>query len=343
MRRGIRGIVALKYLTQITNAKGKTYTYYRRKGHPMVRLPDLPHDDPAFLRAYAAACEHDLSAPAGSVVAMCDAAMSSKRLKSRSAAYQRTMRRHLIEIQKKAGDAEARHLKAKHVRINVHGCDNPVDRLKAWRFLCSFALDRGLIEDDPAASVKAPKREKVIGHPTWTDDEVDMFRGRWLIGSAPRAVFELLHWTGARISDAVTLGRQHVDKEGLLTYRQRKTGDLAHVPWTSPLPLYAASGAADRQLMHDAIAALDRRQMTFLATEKGTARSDKSLGNMIRESARDAEVEKSAHGLRKRRAVWLAERGATTHQIAAWTGHQSLKEVEHYTRAAERRRAVMGD
>jgi integrase len=44
----------------------------------------------------------------------------------------------------------------------------------------------------------------------------------------------------------------------------------------------------------------------------------------------------SAHGLRKATAARLAERGATPHEIMAITGHQTLAEVERYTRAAER-------
>ncbi|WP_242514395.1 tyrosine-type recombinase/integrase [Rhodovulum sulfidophilum] len=82
--------------------------------------------------------------------------------------------------------------------------------------------------------------------------------------------------------------------------------------------------------------------MTYLATARGQTRSSKALGTLIREAARAAGIEKSAHGLRKARAVALAEAGATTHQIAAWTGHVSLKEVEHYTRATQRRAAVVG-
>lgn len=55
-----------------------------------------------------------------------------------------------------------------------------------------------------------------------------------------------------------------------------------------------------------------------------------------------AGVKKTAHGLRKTRATVLAEGGATASQIAAWTGHKTLAEVEHYTREYDRMRAVMG-
>ncbi|HEY6702457.1 MAG TPA: tyrosine-type recombinase/integrase [Xanthobacteraceae bacterium] len=46
----------------------------------------------------------------------------------------------------------------------------------------------------------------------------------------------------------------------------------------------------------------------------------------------------SAHGLRKAAARRLAEAGCTAHEIAAITGHASLKEVQRYTRAADQQK-----
>jgi integrase len=44
------------------------------------------------------------------------------------------------------------------------------------------------------------------------------------------------------------------------------------------------------------------------------------------------------HGLRKAAARRLAEAGCTAHQIMSMTGHQSMKEVERYTKAVEQKR-----
>ena len=44
------------------------------------------------------------------------------------------------------------------------------------------------------------------------------------------------------------------------------------------------------------------------------------------------------HGLRKSATETLAELGLTNHQIMAITGHTTLKEVDRYTKDAERRR-----
>jgi integrase len=46
----------------------------------------------------------------------------------------------------------------------------------------------------------------------------------------------------------------------------------------------------------------------------------------------------SAHGLRKATARRLAEIGCSALQIAAITGHATLKEVQRYTNAADRKR-----
>ena len=46
----------------------------------------------------------------------------------------------------------------------------------------------------------------------------------------------------------------------------------------------------------------------------------------------------SAHGLRKAAAAKLAELGCTAHEIMAITGHESIQEVERYTKAAEQKR-----
>ena len=191
------------------------------------------------------------------------------------------------------------------------------------------------------AGVKRPALPKSDGHEPWTRAEVEAFRTRWSIGTVQRAIFEMLHWTGARISDPVKIGRGMVGADGVLTFKQTKTGDLAYVPWTCLLPHFAAAMQADRDMMHEALKAC-AGHMTFLATKQGRSRSAKAIGGDLAKSAWLAGVNKTAHGLRKTLATALADGGATTFQVASWTGHQSLSEVQHYTKSAERKRAVMG-
>ncbi|WP_126154541.1 tyrosine-type recombinase/integrase [Paracoccus haematequi] len=99
----------------------------------------------------------------------------------------------------------------------------------------------------------------------------------------------------------------------------------------------------DLDLLKQAISQAPRH-MTWLVTKFGAARSHKAFSSWFADAAAKAGLTdgKSAHGLRKARAESLAEAGATTHQIAAWTGHETLSEVQRYSKAANRKRLLSG-
>jgi integrase len=150
-----------------------------------------------------------------------------------------------------------------------------------------------------------------------------------------------MHWTGCRISDAVELGSSMVDNDGWLVFYQAKTGGQVAVPLYRDPPAFV--DPTDLDHLHRAIEQLEHRREagTWLATAAGVRRSEKAASSWFAASARAAGVQgKTAHGLRVRRAILQAEGGASLHQIGAWTGHESLKEIEHYSRQADRRRLL---
>lgn len=349
MRRGVRdgGAVMLTNIKTVRGRDGKVRRYVQIKGHKLVPLPSLPMDHPDFLAAWSEAmraAKGRLARPAqGSISQLCGSFLRSPAHLTKSEGYQSLIRRHVMAIEAKAGDAQARHLLPRHISADLAPLSPAVaqQRFKAWRALAAHGIAVGSLTDDPTEGVKRPSAPKTDGHPAWVHDEVEAFRDRWKIGTVQRAIFELIFWTGARISDAVLIGPGMVDRGGVLRYRQVKTGGDAFVPWTCPLPAYAVRLLADRDMMHEALAAC-AGHMTFLATRHGRPRSAKAIGGDVAASARLAGFSKSAHGLRKSRAAILADAGATTLQIGAWTGHESLTEIAHYTRSADRRNAVIG-
>jgi integrase/recombinase XerD len=91
--------------------------------------------------------------------------------------------------------------------------------------------------------------------------------------------------------------------------------------------------------LETSIAANPSRHLTFLVTEFGRPFTPAGFGNWFREQCDKANLHHcSAHGLRKATAAALAEAGASTHEIAAVTGHMSLEEVERYTRAVRKKK-----
>jgi len=47
------------------------------------------------------------------------------------------------------------------------------------------------------------------------------------------------------------------------------------------------------------------------------------------------------HGLRATGCTRLADAGCSAHEIAAWSGHMTLKEVERYTKSANQKRLAV--
>ena len=92
-----------------------------------------------------------------------------------------------------------------------------------------------------------------------------------------------------------------------------------------------------------AIEAMPKAQhLAFLVTERGEPFTAAGFGNWFRDQCDSAGIaDLSAHGLRKAGATRLAECGATDHEIMSWGGWKTLREVQRYTAAANRKRLAL--
>src|SRR6516165_5774008 len=162
------------------------------------------------------------------------------------------------------------------------------------------------------------------GFHTWTEDEIAQFEARHPVGTKARLTFALLLHTGQRVSDAARMGWQHVNGDEIAV-RQRKTGKALSIP------LHPA--------LKTILAVLPRTNMTFVVTERGASFKAQGLSEWFKKQCRAAGLSHcSAHGLRKAAATRLANAGCSVNEIAAITGHTSLREIAHYTSAADQGR-----
>jgi integrase len=228
---------------------------------------------------------------------------------------------------RKIGSHPAALIEREHiVRLMTAKVDKPeaANMLRrVLRAMMQHAIETGLRSEDPTRNVRAIQSH-TDGFHSWTDAEIEQFEAKHPIGSRARLAFALLLYTGQRRSDVVRMGRQHV-REGLLYVRQQKTGvELA-------IPLHPAVQAVIAETTND--------HLTFLTTQFGRPFTSNGFGNWFRDQCNAAGLPQcSAHGLRKAAARRLAEAGCTAHEIAAITGHASLREIVRYTKAADQKR-----
>jgi integrase len=196
--------------------------------------------------------------------------------------------------------------------------------LKTLRQMFKWAASPGreYVALDPTQGLKLDL-PKTKGFPEWTYEEIIAYEKRWPLGTRQRVMLDVYVYTGLRRSDAVRLGPKHVwNNEIVLT--TEKTSTPVTLPLLDVLKRTLAAGPTGE---------------TFIVTSKGKPYTHGSLGNEFKDACVAAGVTgKSAHGLRKAAAQRAAENGATAHQLMAIFGWESIKQAEHYTRAADRRR-----
>jgi integrase len=239
---------------------------------------------------------------------------------SSKATYRRTIER----LCEKFGDLSAAAMQRNHVKLLMDRYkDTPqaANQMRTvLRCLMQHAIDIGHRADDPTRDVKKFKT-KSDGHHSWTEDEIAAFEAVHPVGSRQRLALGLLLYLGQRREDTVLMGRQHMTRDGAAIHvKQHKTGRALLLPIHSELAKLLISTEGN---------------LTFLLAKGGKPFTPTGFSDWFRKACDRAGLKHcSAHGLRKAAARRLAEAGCSAHEIAAITGHASLREVQRYTAAA---------
>jgi integrase len=350
----------LRHVYEDVDRHGNVRLYFwRGEGHRKIRLREVP-GTPQFLRAYTAAHDADtLKAAAGSGFDqtirlpkpgtwgwLCNEYLGSGEFKQLGH-HTRRRRRQLLEhtwdepiapnAKEKFIDFPLPRMAAKAIRVlRDRKADAPESAnglIKAIRQVFTWALAAEIpgVTGNPARDVPYFKSSG-DGFHTWTVEEVRQYEARHPLGTKARLALDLLLYTGVRRSDVVRLGPQMV-KEGWLHFTEEKDGKRNPKQRAIPiLPELAAS-----------IAAMPSSNLAFLVTAYGRTFTANGFGNWFRDRCDEVGLNHcTAHGLRKAGATIAAENGATTHQLMAIFGWTTVKQAEHYTKKASRKR-LAGD
>jgi integrase len=325
-----------KYTHQFIDRHGRARFYFRRPGFKKVPLPGLPWS-PEFMAAREIALAGQpleigsSRTKPGTMRALAVSYCSSPAFRSMRSQPERrrVIERFLRDGNVKGLNAEktVANLGREHiVRLLAERSDKPAtanELLKALRALMRHAVEIGLRPDDPTRDVR-PIRIKSDGYHSWTDPEIEQFEQRHQIGSRARLALALLLCTGQRRGDVVRMGHQTV-RNGVINFRQQKTGTELSIPITEELAAIIAATPSDG--------------MIFLLNDLGRPFTSAHFGKWFHKRCAEAGPKGcSAHGLRKAAARRLAEAGCTEREIKAITGHASAQEVDRYTRAVSQGR-----
>lgn len=214
-------------------------------------------------------------------------------------------------------------------------------RVKAIRQVFKWALDDDAmpVERNLAADVSYLQNAS-SGFHSWTESEVERFEEYYPIGTKARLAFALLLYTGARRSDVVLFGKQHLRRGTLQIDDKTMPCQWLHFtafkgrnksPVTLEIPILP--------VLQETIDASPIGDLTFIINDFGRPFTAASFGNRMRKWCDAAGLpDCSAHGLRKAGAARAAENGATEHQLMGMFGWLTPKEAARYTRAARQKR-----
>ena len=202
------------------------------------------------------------------------------------------------------------------------------------RGLHRFLALEGVLDTDPARRVSPPRTPARLPKAIPVED-VERLLEAASVGDTPaslrdRALLELLYGTGARISEAVALDVDDVEREDGVVRLRGKGGKERVVPMGS----YATSALAAWLVRgRPVLATRGAGTPALFLNTRGSRLSRQSAWSVLRACAERASVEGhlSPHTLRHSFATHLLEGGADVRVVQELLGHASVTTTQVYT------------
>lgn len=215
-------------------------------------------------------------------------------------------------------------MSVRNVVAKKHGHGAAIAFCRAVGALYKWAIDQGKTDYSPATKMR--NKLKAGELPAWTNEQA-MKAMRDLPEPYRRAVV-FAYYTGQRRGDLCSLKWSAYDGS-TITVKQQKAKDDKRPLQIPVMPALRAELDAWKR---------NARSVTILETARGMPWIPVYLSRTL-----PLELEKigmaplGMHGLRKLMAARLAQAGASPHEIAAITGHETLAMVAHYTKSVNQR------
>ena len=346
---GQRPVKLPRFVHAFVDRHGRPRFYLRRKGMPKLPLPGLPWS-PEFMARY----QEEMSAAKPTVTQIGADRVVPRSMRALAVAYYESasfkglkpntqgVYRNIIDRFCREADGKGRtygdksavtmqvNNVEKQMELRAHKPDSANGLRKVLRAMMQVAVKLEWRRDDPTQGVKKIKSKKKGGYHRWTDAEISQFERTHPVGSKARLAMALGLYTGQARQDVILMGEQHITKE-VLDWVRLKTADKTGFELAIPV----------HPELRNIIGATPSSHLTFLITELGRPFTAAGFGNWFRDRCNEAGLPHcSFHGLRKAAASKLADAGCDSMEIAAITGHASLRGVQRYTETRDRKRAA---
>ena len=319
-------VLKLKYVNEYRDRTGKLRRYFRRGGTRGPLPGEIGSD--AFMSAYQGFLggkpipTMKITGSLGLLITEFYASRAFRNLKPSS---KRTYRAALEPLAKVHGHRTARitHKQAAKLVADIGEKKPAMANLtkRVLQAVYKFAVKNSWVDANPIIGIDAFKGGT---HHTWTEGELQTFEKRWPVGTRQRLAYTLLLYTTQRGGDVTRMSRADIEN-GELHVIQEKTGAELYLPFV--------------QEIQRALAAYPAKGLTLFGRKNGKPMTRAGLTSFMKTAAAEAGLPAKCvpHGLRKAGMRRMAEAGKTEKQIAAVSGHKSLREVQRYTEAADQR------
>ena len=205
-------------------------------------------------------------------------------------------------------------------------------KLASLRSFYKYLVREGVVADNPAASLSAPRREQRL--PIFLDEsEVERLlaapEDSGPAGLRDRAILEMLYSTGMRIGELAAASLDDLDLLGEVVKAKGKGKKERLVPLGGP----AVQALRSYLDVRSRIGRPGPRHRTAIFLNKSAGRlSDRGIRRMFHKYARIAGLSREAtpHTLRHSFATHMLNRGADLRSVQELLGHASLASTQIY-------------
>lgn len=210
-------------------------------------------------------------------------------------------------------------------------------KLASLRSYFRFLRRQGLIESDPAQSLRNPKQPKRLPEPlseTQILKLLDSIVPESVLAVRDRAMFETLYGGGLRVSELVglNLGDLDIEEATVLVRGKGKRERLCPIGRTAMDWIELWRGYR-QPVTHD--------EPALFLNWRGGRLTTRSVGRTLETRLRAAglPIDASPHSLRHSFATHLLDRGADLRSVQELLGHKSLATTQIYTHVSQKRLA----